>query len=158
MEKNTTIFQVLPIPLSGPQIIIPKPWSIAQKIIDSRYSNSEIIADRIKDADLVIIDELDKIMMKDGNSNVRNQLENFLRELLPNKKSVLIGTNYTEEEVEETFNIISLIRRYIKIMSMDGEDFSNELSDKWDERLESGKFNFREKTLLSESKVFSKIG
>ena len=129
-------------------------YVLAQNIIDDRFSDETDIVKKIKECDLLLIDELDKIMMK-IESNIPRQLENLLRDILPNKKAIIICTNYTEEEVETKFKIISLLKRYMKIIPMDGKDYSDKLTNKWDDRLEKDdKINLKNKVLIKDSKIF----
>ena len=130
-------------------------YVIAQNIIDDTFTDDKNIIERIKNCDLLLIDELDKIIMK-KESNVPKILENLLRVLLPNKKAILIATNFLEDEVQEKFEIISLIRRYIKIITMQGKDFSTELSEKWSERLEGNTIDYKNKVLIRDSKILFK--
>ena len=128
-------------------------YVIAQNIIDDRFTEEQDILDRIKECDLLLVDELDKVVMK-TESNIPKLLENLLRDLLPNKKPIILATNFTEEEVEERFNIISLIKRYMKIIPMDGKDFSDKLAEKWDKRLENKDVDYNDKMLKKESKKY----
>jgi len=104
-------------------------YVIAQNIIDDKFSKEKQILERIAHCDILLIDELDKIVMA-NESNIPKQLENLLRGILPNKKSIIIATNFTPEEIEETFKIGSLLDRYIKIIDMEGQDYSKKLKDK----------------------------
>ena len=92
-------------------------YTIAQNVIDDRFSEEHDILGRVEKCDLLLLDELDKIMMR-SESNIPKQLENLLRSTLPNKKAILIGTNFVEEEIKEKFEITSLIKRYLKVISM----------------------------------------
>jgi len=128
-------------------------YVIAQNIIDDRFSEEKNILERIKECDLLLIDELDKIIMR-NESNIPKQLENLLREILPNKKAIIICTNFTEEEVEERFQIISLMKRYMKIIPMDGKDFSDSLAERWEKRLEADDVNFNDEVLIRDSQQY----
>lgn len=125
-------------------------YVIAQNIIDDRFSEEHQIEERIKQSDLLIIDELDKIIMK-SESNIPKQLENLLRIILPNKKSVIICTNFEEKEIEERFEITSLINRYMEFIPMVGKDFSKKLKRKWMDRLHDEEINYKNKILISEA-------
>ena len=109
-------------------------YEIMQVIVDDRFTDSQTVTRKIKNADLVIIDELDKVLMRE-NSNIPKQIENMLRDILPNGKSVLICSNLNEDEVESKFNIMSLIKRYINIVHMEGEDYSEVKQKTWTDRL-----------------------
>lgn len=109
-------------------------YNIAQNIIDDRFTDDQSVIKRLKSADLILIDELDKVIMREK-SNIPKQIENLLRELLPNKKSIILCTNLNEDEVEDKFEIISLIRRYIKIVPMKGKDYSGKKQKQWMDKL-----------------------
>jgi len=128
-------------------------YQIAQNIIDDKFTEEQNIIKRIKECDVLIIDELDKIAMKQE-SNIPKQLESLLREILPNHKTILIGTNYTENEVEEKFKIISLIKRYIEILPMQGKDYSEIKQKEWMLNLKKGKINYFHPNILTMAEKF----
>jgi len=129
-------------------------YQIAQSIVDDKFSEDKNIIQRIKNSDMIIIDELDKVVMRE-NSNIPKQIENLLRELLPNKKSIVMATNMSgEEELEEKFKILSLIKRYIKIVPMTGTDYSDNLQEKWMDRLKRDKSNYFSENILRNASIF----
>ncbi len=132
-------------------------YTIAQNIIDDRWTDEQVVLDRINNCDLFLIDELDKIVMA-NESNIPKQLENLLRGLLPNRKAIIICTNFEEKEIEEKFKIISLLRRYMKIIEMSGEDFSKKLESQWESRLEGHSIDYNDGIIQKEAKVFGKHG
>jgi len=128
-------------------------YEIMQNIVDDRFTDSQKIIDRIKNADLVIIDELDKVLMRE-NSNIPKQIENLLRDILPNGKSVLICTNLNEEDIEEKFNIMSLLKRYINIVPMMGEDYSDKKHKSWSDRLKNKEGQYLKEYIIKMAEQF----
>jgi len=116
-------------------------YELAQKIVKDEFTEEKRILKRIEEADLIFIDEFDKVAMRE-NSNIPKQIENLLRELLPNGKSIIISTNYSDHEIEETFRITSLIKRYIELMPMEGEDYSEKKQKEWKKKLKDNSLNF----------------
>lgn len=129
-------------------------YNIAQNIIDDRFTEDQLVLKRLKTADLILIDELDKVLMREK-SNIPKQIENLLRELLPNKKSIILCTNLNEEEVEERFEIISLIRRYVKIVPMKGKDYSGKKQKQWMDKLQ-GEMNYFSENITEMAEEFYK--
>lgn len=130
-------------------------YTIAQNIIDDRWTDDHKVLDRIYECDLLLIDELDKIIMA-AQSNIPKQLENLLRGILPNRKATIICTNFTESEIEHKFKIVSLLKRYTNIIPMEGEDYSDELQKKWFNRLERKDFDYNSDVLKKETQTFIK--
>lgn len=111
-------------------------YEIMQNIVDDRFTDAQAINSRLRNADLIIIDELDKVLMRE-NSNIPKQIENLLRDLLPNGKSVLLCSNLNESEIEQRFNITSLVKRYINMIQMTGEDYSEQKQKGWLDKLKN---------------------
>lgn len=128
-------------------------YEIVQNIIDDRFNDEQAIINRVKQSDLVLMDEFDKVIMR-NESNIPKQIENLLREILPNRKAILIGTNLDEEEIERKFQITSLTKRYMKIIYVVGEDFSEKRQKDWLDRLRSDDINFFSKNILSMAEEF----
>jgi DNA replication protein DnaC len=129
-------------------------YVLAQNIVDDRFTKDKQVMDRVAECDILLIDELDKISMG-VESNIPKHLENIFREILPNKKPVIMCTNFTEEEIEDTFTFMSLLDRYVKVINMEGQDYSKKLKKKWEDRLHSSdEVDYRHKVLISESKTF----
>jgi len=128
-------------------------YQIAQNIVDDRFTEDQNVIERVKQCDVLAIDEFDKVMMREG-SNIPKQIESLLRELLPNHKTILIGTNYTEEEIEDKFRITSLLKRYIKILPMKGKDFSETKQQNWLKDLKEKKVDYFHPNILTMAETF----
>jgi len=124
-------------------------YNLLQVIISDKFTDNQEIIEKIKDADLVVIDEIDKVAMK-KESNLSFQIENFLREILPSGKPVIMCSNMNLNEVEEKIEIQSLINRYCIITEVKGEDFSKKKNNKLDDLLDE-KLNYFSKELISSS-------
>ena len=83
-------------------------------------------------------------------STLAIQIENFLREILPAGKALILCSNMNINEIEEKIKLKSLVNRYLKIIEMEGEDFSEKKNDILDKLLDN-KFNYFSKELLKSS-------
>lgn len=111
-------------------------YNIMQAIVSDNFTSNKKIIENIKNSELVIIDEIDKVGMK-KDSPLALQIENFLREILPSGKAVIICSNMNIKEIEEKIEIGSLIQRYMQIVNMEGEDFSEERNKNLSKLLDS---------------------
>jgi len=111
-------------------------------IFKNIFDKDEVLSNRIANASLILLDELDKVYIKNSKWTLHN-VDNFLRENLKDK-SILIATNWSEEEIEEHFekSIYSLLKRYNKFIAMTGEDYSDKLHATWSSRLQTEKFDW----------------
>ena len=99
-------------------------YNLMQNIVSDKFTDKQEIINKIKNSELVIIDELDKVMMKEG-SNLKKQIENFLRDLLHMCKSIILCSNADIDELEKSLNTSSLIKRYMEIVDIsNGTDYS----------------------------------
>jgi DNA replication protein DnaC len=129
-------------------------FDLMANIINNTFSDEKKIIQRLKDSDLIVIDELDKMMMRD-NSPLIKQIENQLRELLPNGKSVIICTNSSLEELDKKLFIGSLLKRYLIISEIKGTDFSIEKNKSLENKLET-EYNYFHKNIISAAQEFYK--
>lgn len=130
-------------------------YEIVQNIVEDKFNEEQPIIQRVKQSDLIIMDEFDKVIMR-NESNIPRQIENLLREMLPNRKAILIGTNLDEEEIERKFQITSLTKRYIKIVYITGKDFSEKKQKLWLERLKNTDIDFFSENILNAANEFYK--
>jgi DNA replication protein DnaC len=89
-----------------------------------------------EDGDFLLIDELDK---KAGSSNIYKLVDEFLRRMFNQNKSLILGTNWDQDEFcehlgESTF---SLLKRRCEFLEFTGEDYSDHLQDSYIQRLEN---------------------
>lgn len=108
-----------------------------QQYIDGIKGDSPIIQE-YSDTDMILLDEMDKVYIKKGSSYVGKALEDFLRRSIPNGKAVIACTNYDIGTFSKTFgdSTVSMLKRHSKFLEIEGEDFSDELHDSWEDSLE----------------------
>jgi len=127
-------------------------YNIMQNIVSDKFTDEHNIETRIKEADLVIIDEFDKVMMSKGSSLTKN-IENFLREILPIRKSVIICSNSNIEIMDTELKLESLIKRYMQILEIKGKDYSVIKNKQLKDRLKE-KVNYFSDSIKSSAKRF----
>lgn len=117
-------------------------YEVSQNIVDDRFTETKEKTNRIMNSHLVIIDELERIMMR-KESNIPTQVYNLLKSLLPNRRSVLIGTNLeNEDDIDNKFDTSSLMNRNLEFLHIDGEDYSDKKRERWLERLKRTEVNY----------------
>lgn len=127
-------------------------YNIMQVVVSDKFTDNQKIIDNIKKSELVIIDEIDKVAMK-KESNLSFQIENFLREILPSGKAVILCSNMSLEEIEEKIKIESLIQRYMQIINMKGKDFSTEKNKNLNNLLDS-KIDYFSPVMLKNAEIY----
>jgi len=107
-----------------------------QQYIDGMKGDSPIIRE-YNDTDMVLLDEMDKVYIKQGSSFVGKVLEDFLRRTISNGKAVVACTNYGMEAFSKTFgdSTVSMLKRHSKFLGVEGEDYSDTLHDSWEDSL-----------------------
>lgn len=98
-------------------------YELMQNIINDKFTDEKLIIERIKEADLVVIDEMDDIAIKE-NSNILKMIEVFLRGLLPQGKAIILCSNAKSEVMNEDTGLGSLLKRYLCFIDFKGEDNS----------------------------------
>jgi len=104
--------------------------------VDAVYSKDSARQDYYENGDFLMIDELDK---KAGTANVYKLVDEFLRRMFNQNKSLILGTNWDSEEFKEHLgeSTFSLLKRRCEFLDFQGEDFSDHLQDSYSSRLES---------------------
>lgn len=104
-----------------------------QQYIDGIKGDSPIIQEYIN-ADMILLDEMDKVYIKKGSSFVGKSLEDFLRRSLSSGKSIIACTNYDIDAFSKTFgdSTVSMLKRRSKFIEIEGEDYSEALHDSWE--------------------------
>jgi len=105
-----------------------------KEVLDNIFEKDDIIKNRIEEADIILLDELDKIYQK-GDWATHN-IDDFLRRYLKDK-SIIIASNWSEEEIKENFgsSIYSLLNGYNKFINMTGKDYRKKQNKDWMKRL-----------------------
>lgn len=131
--KTTTMLSV------GMQAIIKQNKVIyirMKEIMDNIFSEKEELKERLKQADIILLDEFDKLYHKSREWNIYN-IDDFIRNNIDNR-SILICTNFSgEEEIEKYYDssVISKLKEHNKFLPYVGNDYRDELNKQWMERL-----------------------
>jgi len=126
-----------------------------KEIFDNIFKEDETLKERIKSADLILLDEFDKLYHKSQDWNIYN-IDDFIRENF-DRKSIIICTNFAGgEEIKEIYgdSILSKILEFNKFVPFSGNDFRKEMNDKWLERLKAEKIDYMK--LLEQAKIYKK--
>ena len=123
----------------------------AQDYVNYKMENNLEIIERIeKNSQVLLLDELDKPYKKKGSDYVPAMIENLLRNILPRRHIVCMGSNWTKDEIREYFgdSVYSIIQRKIRFLSLTGKDKSEGLQDSWENRLYESNLNYLSKYLV----------
>ena len=123
-----------------------------KEVLDNIFAEDELLKNRLDDADIILLDELDKVYQKTDWAT--HNIDDFLRRYLKDK-SIIIASNWSKEEIKENFgaSIFSLLSEYNKFVVMSGEDFRQKLNADWMKRLDT-KENINMSHLKSQSKIW----
>jgi hypothetical protein len=127
-------------------------YQLMNNIIDNMFTNTKEILERINKSDLIIIDEFEKVMMKEDSQLIK-KIENFLRDLLPNGKSVIICTNDSIDNIEKKLKLKSLLQRNILSAEFDGEDYSEKKNKQLSSMLNE-KYNYMHKNIVKMAELY----
>jgi len=108
-----------------------------QQYVDAVKGDSPIVRE-FQDADMILLDEMDKVYIKKGSSYVGKSLEDFLRRSISSGRAVIAGTNFDEETFTNTFgdSTVSMLKRHSKFLEVEGEDYSDTLYNSWEDMLD----------------------
>jgi len=106
-------------------------YTFFQNIIDDRFSENKDVEERIRNSDIILIDEVDKSVMK-KDSPLKAHFEILIRSLASNKKSIIFATNGNDAEIGELFGMNEYFKGYFKLVSMFDENFRDTRKEKWD--------------------------
>jgi len=129
-------------------------YDLLSNIIDNSFTDDKQIIERIKNSDVIIVDELDKIMMKE-NSPLKKKIDSFFRSLLPLGKTIIVCSNSTLEEIEKEMQLGSLLRRYLKIIEFEGTDYSGKKNEEIDKQIQQG-YNYFHPNIVNMAKEYYK--
>lgn len=84
--------------------------------------------ENIERGEFLLVDELDK---KQG--KFADAVDSFLRSMFSQNKSLILGTNWNEDEIGEKLgqSIHSLLKRRCEFIEMEGEDYSDKLQEEY---------------------------
>jgi len=120
---------------------LPTVYTTAQRYLDSVYDSATddeaTLPARVRSAQVILLDELDKVYVKDGSSWVRKQLEDLFRRTVPYHKVLVLATNFEEEDITATFgeSVASLLRGHLKFVNLTGHDHRSAMQEDWLSRL-----------------------
>jgi hypothetical protein len=125
----------------------------AQQYIESRKADNDILTKEYESGEIILLDELDKVYIKSKSNYVTKTLEDFLRRKSTDGASFIICTNHNEETLKDVFgqSTISMLRRHLKFVDVEGEDYSKKLQNTWDSLMES-KTNYYADQIVSMGK------
>jgi DNA replication protein DnaC len=112
----------------------------AQQYIESRKMDDEDShSAEYEDAKIILLDELDKVYIKAKSNFVVKTLEDFFRRKTSDGSCLIICTNHDEGTLEEVFgqSTMSMLRRHLKFINVEGGDYSDTLQTRWDTLMES---------------------
>jgi len=119
-------------------------YTTTQNWVEYKMTDNQYNLDRISEAKIILLDEIDKPYRKRGSDFVISSLENFFRNELPKNKVVNLATNWNKKQMIENLgdSVWSIILRKNKPISLMGEDKSEKINDEWEEKLTSGSINY----------------
>lgn len=107
--------------------------------INGREKNEDlkILYDRVWNADMIILDEIDKAYKKSGSEWVLLQFTDLIKGTTPYNKIFLAGMNLEEEELRSKYGeaVYSALIRHLKPTPVTGQDYSENLQKNWMDRL-----------------------
>lgn len=120
----------------------------AQQYIEARKTDDALVAE-FEDADVILLDEMDKVYIKARSNYVTKTLEDFMRRMTANGVSFILCTNHDEETLEEVFgqSTMSMLRRHLKFLNVEGDDYSETLQSRWDALMDTSKDYFDESVM-----------
>jgi len=119
-------------------------YTTTQNWVEYKMTDNQYNLDRISEAKIILLDEIDKPYRKRGSDFVISSLENFFRNELPKNKIVNLATNWNKKQMIENLgdSVWSIILRKNKPISLMGEDKSERINDEWEEKLTSGSIDY----------------
>lgn len=105
----------------------------AQQYIEAKKSkNDEWIVDA-ESAQVILLDELDKVYISKGSDFVKKTLEEYLRRMTSEGKCMVICTNGDSDYLKKTFgdSTMSALSRHLRFLGVSGEDYGEKLQARW---------------------------
>lgn len=112
----------------------------AQQYIEARKDNDDdTLLKEYESGQFILLDEMDKVYIKAKSNFVTKTLEDFLRRKTAGGAVFIICTNHDEKTLVDVFgqSTMSMLRRHLKFVVVEGEDFSEELQIRYDSLLEA---------------------
>lgn len=131
----------------------------AQQYIESRKSSDDkSLTDYLERADIILLDELDKVYIANRSTFVEKTIEDFLRRSTSSGTSLIICTNYDEATLEDVFgqSTVSMLRRHLKFVNVTGGDYSEKLQSRWDVLMDSERDYFSDSILRMADRMMAR--
>ncbi len=132
----------------------------SQQYVDTKSGSKKdpetlLVLDEYENAEVILLDELDKVYIKSGSAFVVKTMEDFMRRSLSSNKILIACTNYDEEQFAKVFgdSVISMLKRHNQFIAVEGDDFSDNVQDAWSELLENG-FDYYHTNIVSMAEAF----
>lgn len=94
-------------------------------LVNAKLGKDTDLVEDLEFGDILLIDEIDKINSK----KLAGLIEEFLRRMSNAGKSMILGTNWNEEEIPQMLDssTLSLLKRNNEFLFMPGDDYSEEI-------------------------------
>jgi IstB-like ATP binding protein len=123
----------------------------AQQYIEATKNTEDVsLLKEYEDGDFILLDEMDKVYIKSRSNYVTKTLEDFLRRKTSEGSAIIICTNHDQQTLIEVFgqSTVSMLQRHLKIVGMEGDDYSEKLQSRWDDLMESSRDYFDKAILV----------
>lgn len=103
-----------------------------------RMDESSDLLKGLEQADVILLDELDKAYVKRGSDFSLKKTEDFIRNSISSGKSLVVCTNLDEGGISDVFgeSALSMMSRSLKFVEIDGDDYSSQLQSEWGQLIE----------------------
>jgi len=112
----------------------------AQQYIESRKTGDDDLTAEFEGGQIILLDEMDKVYIKTRSDYVTKTLEDFLRRKTAAGSVFIICTNHDTGTLEKVFgpSTMSMLRRHLRFVEVEGADYSKRLQGRWSSLMESG--------------------
>lgn len=112
----------------------------AQQYIEATKADGDpSLLEDYESAKFILLDEMDKVYIKARSNYVTKTLEDFLRRKTSQGTVFVICTNHDQKTLSEVFgqSTMSMLQRHLKMIGVEGEDYSEKLQNRWDSLMET---------------------
>ena len=109
-------------------------YCTAQQYIEATKMGKDLsLLEDYESGQFILLDEMDKVYIKARSNYVTKTLEDFLRRKTSQGAVFIICTNHDQKTLAEVFgqSTMSMLRRHLKILPVEGEDYSEKLQERW---------------------------
>jgi DNA replication protein DnaC len=117
--------------------LYPVQYLTLPEYIESCRDNDGIVAEWVKAAGFILLDEVDKVYVKRGSDYAVTQIDRLFRSIFNAGKVLLMCSNWSWDEFEKNLgvSICSMLQRKCRLVTMLGSDISPQLQDTFSDRL-----------------------